>query len=135
MGRSGRSHERRGPNRRARPSAVVPAMEDKYILREKALRLAIRTGVAPDLDFVWATQEKEQGVVCFGAFEPSCSRACRWYDRCKLVSSEPLDPSTCSDGRTSQTKPDEAPGEGFSLLFYWSTKSPIPRLTWPIPCS
>lgn len=65
-------------------------MEDPHVVREKALRLAVRTGVAPDLDFVWAAQERENGRVCFGSFQLSCARTCRWYERCRLLSRESL---------------------------------------------
>lgn len=66
-------------------------MEDPHVVREKALRLAVRTGVAPDLDFVWAAQERENGRVCFGAFQSSCARRCRWYDRCRALTRESVE--------------------------------------------
>lgn len=107
---------------------AVSAMVDDHIVREKALRLAIRTGVAPDLDFVWATQEKEKGNVCFGAFEPSCGRSCRWYDRCKTLASEPLDAQLCTDGRTSKT---EAIEDAVALAKRWLPPS-VRRVTPPV---
>lgn len=66
-------------------------MDSTYIIREKAVRLAVRTGAAPDLDFVWATQRGESRRVCFGSFEPTCGRECRWYERCRVLSAEPID--------------------------------------------
>ena len=64
--------------------------EDQLVVREKAVRLAVRTGIAPDLDFVWDAQQHDEGRVCFGAYRPSCPRRCRWLDRCRLLSSEPV---------------------------------------------
>jgi hypothetical protein len=64
--------------------------EDQVVIREKAVRLAVRTGIAPDLDLVWDAQQHDEGRVCFGAYRPSCPQRCRWLDRCRLLSSEPV---------------------------------------------
>jgi len=66
-------------------------MLDQHVIREKAIRLAVRTGIAPDLDFVWTTQRKETGRVCFGLFEPTCDPSCYWYDRCRALAAEPVE--------------------------------------------
>ena len=66
-------------------------MENPHIIREKALRLAVRTGIAPDLDFVWRWQKEEGCEMCFGSFTDTCPLRCRWYGRCKSLWEEPLD--------------------------------------------
>jgi hypothetical protein len=65
--------------------------EDQVVIREKAVRLAVRTGIAPDLDFVWDAQQHGEGQVCFGSYRTSCPRNCHWLERCQLLSSEPVD--------------------------------------------
>ena len=66
-------------------------MENPQVVREKALRLGIRTGIAPDLDFVWQYQLHHGSETCFGSFHQSCPIDCRWFERCKVLSDEPLD--------------------------------------------
>ncbi len=66
-------------------------MENPYIVREKAIRLAVRTGIAPDLDFVWEAQELEGGPRCFGSFNSTCPYSCQWFDRCQQLSAEPIE--------------------------------------------
>ncbi len=66
-------------------------MEDQNLIREKALRLAVRTGLAPDLEFVWDTQRQEGTGECFGSIRPSCPSNCRWRQRCRLLSNELID--------------------------------------------
>jgi len=66
-------------------------MEGRVVIREKALRLAVRTGEAPDLDFVWNAQEAEGTLQCFGSFQVECSIQCRWYEKCRIVSAESID--------------------------------------------
>lgn len=65
-------------------------MENTYVIREKAIRLAVRTGNAPDLDFVWESQTKDGGQRCFGTFNSGCPYSCRWFDRCQELSAEPI---------------------------------------------
>lgn len=66
-------------------------MESPHIIREKALRLAIRTGVAPDPDFVWQWQRFHGCATCFGSFKDSCPAGCRWHEACEAFSTERLD--------------------------------------------
>lgn len=65
--------------------------EDQAVIREKAIRLAVRTGVAPDLDFVWTTQRHDGEAVCFGMYRAGCSGQCQWRERCRNLSAEPVD--------------------------------------------
>jgi len=58
--------------------------------RERALRLAVRTGEAVDLDFIWGTQRHEGFEACFGDPKPGCPKTCRWSTRCKAVAAEAL---------------------------------------------
>lgn len=65
--------------------------EDQAVIREKAIRIAVRTGWAPDVDFVWTAQEHDGSGICFGSYRPGCSRKCRWLERCRVLSGEPID--------------------------------------------
>jgi len=65
-------------------------MENPHIVREKALRLAVRTGISPDLDFVWRWQRLQGCAPCFGSFTESCPAGCLWHERCRALSAEPL---------------------------------------------
>ena len=53
-------------------------MEDRNVIREKALRVALRTGMAPDLELIWEAQDHEGTHKCFGTFRSGCSAHCRW---------------------------------------------------------
>lgn len=65
--------------------------EDQAVVREKAIRLAVRTGFAPDLELVWDLQKLERGRICFGAYQATCPLSCRWSERCRLLTREPVD--------------------------------------------
>lgn len=93
-------------------------MLDQHVIREKALRLAVRTGVAPDLDFVWTTQRKETGRVCFGSFKPTCDPSCYWFDRCRALAAEPVSRASV---RTAQTA-DRASKTASEPVFRASSK-------------
>lgn len=60
-------------------------------IREKAVRIAVRTGWMPDLDFIWKWQQSEGYEPCFGSCCESCTKRCRWYKGCLKVSREPID--------------------------------------------
>lgn len=66
-------------------------MTSRFELRERALRLAVRTGEAVDLDFIWGHQQREGFDACFGDPNPGCPKTCRWKQRCKAVASESAD--------------------------------------------
>ncbi len=57
-------------------------------LRERALRLAVRTGEAVDLDFIWGYQRREGFDACFGDPKPGCPKTCRWNERCHSIANE-----------------------------------------------
>ena len=63
-------------------------MNPRVETREKALRLAVRTGEAVDLDFIWGAQCHEGFEACFGDPKPDCPKTCRWSARCKAVAAE-----------------------------------------------
>lgn len=63
-------------------------MTSRFELRERALRLAVRTGEAVDLDFIWGHQQREGFEACFGDPKPGCPKTCRWTQRCKAIASE-----------------------------------------------
>lgn len=77
------------------PIPTVPCsrwvMDDRSVIREKALRLAVRTGAAADVEFVWAAQRQECARECFGLFDQRCPSTCCWLDRCRVLSDEPLE--------------------------------------------
>ncbi len=77
------------------PFPTVPCsrwvMDDRSVIREKALRLAVRTGAAADVEFVWAAQRQECARECFGLFDQRCPSTCCWLDRCRVLSDEPLE--------------------------------------------
>jgi hypothetical protein len=82
-------------------------MDDRNLIREKALRLAVRTGAAADVEFVWAAQRLECARECYGLFDKRCPGTCRWLDRCRVLSDEPIEA-----GWPSQTEPgDRQTGE------------------------
>ena len=66
-------------------------MTSRVELRERALRLAVRTGEAVDLDFVWGYQRREGFDACFGDPKPGCPKTCRWSEKCKSVAHESAD--------------------------------------------
>lgn len=66
-------------------------MTSRIELRERALRLAVRTGDAVDLDFIWGYQRREGFDACFGDPKPGCPKTCRWSDKCKSVAGESTD--------------------------------------------
>jgi len=63
-------------------------MNPRVETRERALRLAVRTGKAVDLDFIWGSQRHEGFEACFGNPKPDCPKTCRWSARCKAVAAE-----------------------------------------------
>ena len=69
-------------------------MQDPRVVREKAQRLAIRTGWTPDLDFIWQWQRREGFQPCFGSFGRQCRPPCRWWEVCHRLSEEPVDSPT-----------------------------------------
>lgn len=83
-------------------------MEDFIQIREKAIRFAVRTGDAPDLDLVWDTQQHEGQRRCFGCYEPSCSTACRWLMRCQQVAREPTHTPLPRPAREGNLPPHQA---------------------------
>lgn len=93
--------------RRGLPGVAEIVMEDRSVIREKAVRLAVRTGVAPDLEFIWDAQKAEGKRQCFGSFQPSCPQECRWFERCRVVSTEPIE-----FPRSSQPKLQESDAHG-----------------------
>jgi len=62
---------------------------DPLLIRDKAIRFAVRTGESLNLDLVWHMQELEGHRRCFGTYEPSCPTECRWLARCRALTSEP----------------------------------------------
>jgi len=66
-------------------------MQDRRIIREQAVRLAIRTGWTPDLEFIWSWQESEGADPCFGSYTDRCLSKCRWVAACKTFASEIID--------------------------------------------
>ncbi len=64
--------------------------EDSILIRDKAIRFALRTGESLNLDLVWHMQEQDGHCRCFGAYEPSCPTDCRWLSRCRALTSEPV---------------------------------------------
>lgn len=72
-------------------------MTSRFELRERALRLAVRTGEAVDLDFIWGYQRREGFDACFGEPKPGCPKTCRWSDRCKAIAVESADTPWHSD--------------------------------------
>jgi len=63
-------------------------MQDRRVVHEKAVRLAIRTGWTPDLDLIWDRQQREGFQPCFGSFGAECGTACRWREDCVRLSTE-----------------------------------------------
>lgn len=95
------------------PFPTVPCnrwvMDDRSVIREKALRLAVRTGAAADVEFVWAAQRRECARECFGLFDQRCPSTCCWLDRCRVLSDEPIEagwPSHTENGdrQTGETR-------------------------------
>jgi len=70
------------------PNGQEANVHDKHLTRERALRLAVRTGQAVDLDFVWGVQRREGHSDCFGCFSDACPAHCRWRLRCQAVTGE-----------------------------------------------
>jgi len=66
-------------------------MTSRFELRERALRMAVRTGEAVDLDFIWGYQRREGFDACFGNPKPGCPKTCRWSDRCRAIAGESAD--------------------------------------------
>ena len=66
-------------------------MTSRVELRERALRLAVRTGEAVDLDFIWGYQRREGFDACFGDPKPGCPKTCRWSAKCKAVAGQSAD--------------------------------------------
>ncbi|HUN82686.1 MAG TPA: hypothetical protein VMV81_14370 [Phycisphaerae bacterium] len=67
-----------------------PTGRNPHIVREKALRLALRTGWTPDVDLIWESQELDGSERCFGFFKRVCPEACRWRGICRWVAQEDI---------------------------------------------
>ncbi|MEK6643074.1 MAG: hypothetical protein AABZ08_04140 [Planctomycetota bacterium] len=86
-----------------------PAHESPWIIREQALRLAIRTGWTPNVDLVWKWQTHEGNRPCFGQFKDACNPECRWRPDCQRLRAEPVHERSCENpfSHTSNGVPTE----------------------------
>ena len=71
--------------------SYVPFISPSHLVREKAFRMAIRTGWMPDFNLIWESQRQQGFSMCFGSPSESCDRNCRWFEKCRELVSEPVD--------------------------------------------
>jgi hypothetical protein len=58
-------------------------MVSEFEARERAVRLAVRTGNMPEIDFIHSVQVFEGFEPCFGRADKWCTNtACRWHKEC-----------------------------------------------------
>ena len=88
------------PGQNARIDGTYLAFGDRHdcaspadkprVIREKAVRLGVRTGWMPNVDLIWRWQAHEGFRTCFGEFQAGCNPDCRWRNDCVQVRNEPL---------------------------------------------
>ena len=73
--------------------AGIPVAVNDRVVREKSIRMAIRTGWTPDIDLIWKQQRNDGFETCFGTCSARCDVGCSYYKACRYLSAEPIGPA------------------------------------------
>ena len=86
-------------------------MRSKLGVKDLAIRMAVRTGDMPDVDFIWKQQETEGNNPCFGHIARCRDKLCRWRKLCVALDffedvHLPLAKNSDVQERTPETEPN-----------------------------
>ncbi|MBN1845312.1 MAG: hypothetical protein JW810_06480 [Sedimentisphaerales bacterium] len=64
---------------------MTEAMLSKDLVKYHAVKMAIATGLMPEIDFIWSIQRSRGEKECFGRRMNCPEASCRWHELCRHV--------------------------------------------------